>query len=226
MDLIQLREEDLLLQLGNTENSFVERKTFSDYKDWLKTAVAFANSAPVGYPAILFIGVMNDGSPEPNKENLDSVQKKVGDRISSAYPPIFYLSKVLRIDEKEILAVIIPGSADRPHFAGPAYVRKDTRSVRASDEQFARLIAERNSKTYEILKWKGKPITVIVAYRALAGQMSRPQTDASVVDCNQFLCDAGSGRRPALSSAGESRALLRQRQASPSNRISHPGALN
>jgi len=186
MDPSELKDEDLLLQLQSTEHAFVERKLFSDSKDWLKTAVAFANSAPIGYPAVLFIGVRNDGSPEPKAQSLDSIQKTFTKRMEQAYPTIYHLSKVLRVEDREVLAIIIPGSADRPHFAGVAYVRKGSESLRASDEQFQRLIAERNSKTYEILKWREKPITYYVAYRSAAGPMTGQPMEGVVADCNQF----------------------------------------
>jgi predicted HTH transcriptional regulator len=69
--MIELKDEGLLLRLRNFEDNFVERKTSADSKDWLKTVVAFANSTPVGYPAVLFIGVKDDGTPEERTVNLD-----------------------------------------------------------------------------------------------------------------------------------------------------------
>jgi predicted HTH transcriptional regulator len=66
-------DQELLLKLRNFEDNFVERKTISDNKDWLKTVVAFANSVPIGYPAILFISVKNDGTIR-DSVNLDKLQ--------------------------------------------------------------------------------------------------------------------------------------------------------
>jgi hypothetical protein len=51
--MVQLSDQDILAQLTNFENRFVERKSSGDHKDWLKTAVGFANTAPIGYPAIV-----------------------------------------------------------------------------------------------------------------------------------------------------------------------------
>jgi hypothetical protein len=51
-----LTDEELLLRLRSFEDAFVERKTKGDHIDWVKTIVAFANSTPVGFPAVLFIG--------------------------------------------------------------------------------------------------------------------------------------------------------------------------
>ena len=54
-------DEELLSRLKNFEDQFVERKTASDSKDWVKTAVAFANSAVEGLPCVLFIGAKDAG---------------------------------------------------------------------------------------------------------------------------------------------------------------------
>ena len=47
---VSLSDADLLARLKNFKDHFVERKTSGDKRDWLKTVVAFANSAPNGYP--------------------------------------------------------------------------------------------------------------------------------------------------------------------------------
>lgn len=187
-DMIELSDADILARLSAFEDAFVERKSTGDARDVLKTAVAFANSTPVGYPAILFYGVTDKGEPE-GKANLDTLQKTISSKLADAYPAIYYVTKVLEKDGKQFLAVIIPGSESRPHFAGQSFVREGSKSVSASKEQFQRLIAERNSKVYEILKWKGQQVSL---------QLPRPQTalrshvipkqrkrTAYMNDCNQ-----------------------------------------
>ena len=62
--MIEITDADLLLRLTNYEVHFVERKTSGDSKDLLKTVVGFANSAPIGYPAVLYIGVKDGGAIE------------------------------------------------------------------------------------------------------------------------------------------------------------------
>ena len=57
-------EEDLLRKVSDTENNFVERKTISDTRGWLETAVAFANLCPIGQPGILYIGANSAESAE------------------------------------------------------------------------------------------------------------------------------------------------------------------
>jgi predicted HTH transcriptional regulator len=157
---VQLTDEELLLRLTSTEDSFVERKLFSDSREWLEAAVAFANTGAVGYPSILFIGVKDDGTPEGRVENLESIQNKFSKKLSDAFPQIHYTTRVLEKDGKRFLGVIIPGSLERPHFAGHAYVRDGDKTVKASGLQFARLVAERSSKAYEILRCKGQEITM------------------------------------------------------------------
>lgn len=178
-------DEELANWLANTENAFIERKTSSDSRDWLKTVVGFANSAPAMYPAILYIGVKDDGSPEQKQADLDSVQKTLGERVRHAYPTVYYVTRILKVAGRELLAVIVPGSPNRPHFAGPAYVREGSVTVEASKDQFELLIAMRNSKASKILDWRGRVVTI--------GQLRkgehRPGSfgQATVIDCNQFF---------------------------------------
>ena len=187
--MIELKDEELVLRLRNFEDNFVERKTSGDSKDWLKTVVAFANSTPIGYPAVLYIGVKDDGSPEERTVNLDSLQKTFTKEMGDAYPPPYYLMKVFCINGKQVLAVVVPGSPDRPHFAGQAYVRKGSQSIVASDSQFVELIASRNSKAYEILKWKGKAITVALFgghTKAFGSPVEKRSRECTLLACNQF----------------------------------------
>jgi hypothetical protein len=70
-----LTDIELLPRIGNFENHFVERKTTGDKKDWIKTVAAFANSAPDGYPCVLYLGVKDNGDIETPQANLDTLQK-------------------------------------------------------------------------------------------------------------------------------------------------------
>jgi hypothetical protein len=185
--MIELTDGDILSRLDNLEDSFVERKTEGDSGDWLKTVIAFANSVPIGYPALLFIGVKDDGTVQ-GLRNTDSLQKKLSSKINESYPVPYYWSKVLEKDSKKFLAVIVPGSENRPHFAGPSYVRDGSKTVAASEEQFKTLLAQRNSMAYELIKWRGKnvsmwqPTATSTTYHPSAGAFG----DAVIVDCNQF----------------------------------------
>lgn len=197
-----LSEEQLLHLLRSTEHDFVERKPNRQYGDWLQTAVAFANSAPIGYPAVLFVGVDDSGAPQeldgaagkPLEERLESLQKSITDILDKAYPPIYRLCVPVRVDGGGCIAVIIPGSPSRPHFAGKAYVRKGPSTSEASESQFQMLIAERSSKIYELRKLIGK--------RALLEQFVKNQTGSAgiapitLTDCNQHFITYEYGQPP------------------------------
>jgi Schlafen, AlbA_2 len=187
--MIQLSDEDILRRLTDTEDGTVERKTAGDYRDCLKTAVAFSNSLPVDDPGIIFVGVGDDGTVQ-DKLNLDSLQRDVARGLGKIYPRVYAQMKVLRDSTgKEFLAVIVRGSENRPHFAGPSYVRDGSRTIEASEGQFEGLIAERSSKAYKIREWLGREITfripegrgVTVGYSFYRGP-----GPARVVDCSQF----------------------------------------
>lgn len=180
---VELNEEDLLARMKNFEDHLVERKVVSDEKDWKKTAVAFANSVPIGVPAVLFIGVRDSGEIETPPKNLDEVQKKFNSKMKTVYPRIFYVPKIVSENGRQALAVIIPGSELRPHFAGLAYVRRGSVSEDASEAQLRELIAQRNSKATTILEWKGKNVTVFLR----SGDSEIPLPNSTIVaDCNQF----------------------------------------
>ncbi len=146
-DGLTLSDDDLTRKLSDTENAFIERKTAKDRMGWLKTAVAFANTCPEGLVGLLYIGVDDEGQIHnlPPDANFEKLQKTVSETITAAFPPIYYLSKTLSKNGQEFLVVIIPGSANRPHFAGKSYVRVGPETREASDDQFERLIAERSS---------------------------------------------------------------------------------
>jgi hypothetical protein len=185
--IVALSDEDLLAKMKNFEDHFVERKTAKDDKDWLKTVVAFANSAPVGVPCVLYIGVRDSGDIETPQVDLDDVQKRFNSKLQKAFPRVPYTLKILSAGELQALAVIVLGSELRPHFAGPSYVRRGSQSLPASEEQFAGLISSRNSKTYTILSFKGKPIKVIYRYRRGHGvDETEWRNNPTVVFCNQW----------------------------------------
>jgi hypothetical protein len=114
--------------------------------------------------------------------------------IGKVYPSIYPQMKAMKdASGKEFLAVIVRGSADRPHFSGPSYVRDGTQTREASEQQFARLIAERSSKVREILKSRGNQITLLFPAVELpwvgGGQgikLRDENVSACVLDCNQF----------------------------------------
>ena len=200
--IVELSDADLLARMRNFEDHFTERKTVGDEKDWKKTAVAFANSAPVGLPAVLYIGVRDSGEIEAPQRNLDEAEKKFNRKMESVYPRIYYVSKIVAENGLQALAVIIPGSESRPHFAGLAYIRKGSESREASEEQYEELIARRNSKTARILLWKDKNVSVMNR-NPVQGGLYHNETawpdNTVVVDCDQFFVTLRTGASPEMS---------------------------
>ena len=86
------------------------------------------------------------------------------------------------------MAVIVPGSPDRPHFTGKAYVRVGPKTEEASEQQFENLIAQRSSKVYEIQRWKGKEVTATWMRRnaAVHVPVEGGNTSGVIEDCSQF----------------------------------------
>jgi predicted HTH transcriptional regulator len=202
--IVNLSDDDLLARMRNFEDHLVERKVVSDEKDWKKTAIAFANSVPVGLPAVLYIGVKDNGEIETPQRNLDEIQRKFNSKMEHVYPRIFYVPKIVRENGRQALAFIIPGSELRPHFAGLSYVRKGSETREASEEQFNSLIAQRNSKTSRILSWKDKKITVV--NRLSVGRIAGPggtegqwPDNTAVVNCDQFYVTLQIGADPEFS---------------------------
>jgi len=136
--LVPVSEADLIKKLSDTEDNFIERKLVKDHRGWLNTAVAFANSCPIGYPGVLFVGVDNNGNVErhSNLVDFEKLQKSISERISDAWPPIYHFSQTLKKDSAEFVAVLIPGSELRPHFAGHSYVRVGPETRKASEARF------------------------------------------------------------------------------------------
>lgn len=160
---------DLIERIRDHEDSFVERKL--EGGDFKRTIVAFANSVPAEREAVLYIGVGDKGEIV-GITNPDSLQKKIRKIcLEECYPPIHFTTEILRIDNKAILAVIIPPSSNKPHFSGPAFIRRGCESISASPDLFNDLITSRDSKAYEILRYKNQIVTVVTQ----KGKLGRPE---------------------------------------------------
>ena len=142
------------------EDSLLERKLQSALKDLLKTIVAFSNSVSPGHTAVIIIGQRDDGTVQ-GVDNPDAIQKTVRETFEKVYPPTLWRSKVLEIDGKPCVRVEIEYDGDTPHFGGPAWVRRGSSTIVATDDLFQKLIELRLSKVRELGKWIGKPITVV-----------------------------------------------------------------
>jgi predicted HTH transcriptional regulator len=182
--LQNITDVELISRASNFEDQFTERKTYTNSKGWIETVVAFANSCPIGFPGVLYIGLKDDGTPQP-PINLDTAQKTFAENIKAIYPPVYCLPRVITIAETQVLAILVPGSPNRPHFTGKSYVRVGSTTNEASETQFASLIAQRSSPVYEILKWQGKSIS----FHLTEAHGDRPHQGAefTVEDCNSFF---------------------------------------
>jgi hypothetical protein len=183
--------EQLLALLRNPEDGFTERKPEGAKRDEIRrTLVAFANSVPEDRTAVLFVG-LHDGGAVLGVKATDSEQKRIREIAERhCYPPIPISSEVLSVEGTNVLAVQVHHSRKRPHFAGPAYVRRGSESVAASDELYEDLINSRTDKCRSILRWKGLIITVLSEQHVLgkskyiADVHQRDESECRVVACD------------------------------------------
>jgi predicted HTH transcriptional regulator len=175
--------DELHKRLLDHEDGWTERKPkdVSD-EDICKTIVAFANSLPDNEAGILFIGVSDKGIPL-GVDKTDEMQKKVR-RLAEdrCYPPISlqHNCKVFEADGKSIVAVIVSGSDNRPHFRGYTFVRVGSESVRPTVDQYERLLASRSSVARAILFERQKDHQVVVQ---IVGSNRDRRMLCKVVDC-------------------------------------------
>ena len=183
-----LSEDDLLRLLHSTEHTFAERKTVGDHKDWIKTIVGFANSLDPTEEGVLFIGATDSGQIEAKGTNFDTLQKTFSEKMVSVYPPVYHESRIVREQDRECLAVIVPGSRSKPHFAGPLFVRKLSETVVGTSEQYDSLLAARTDKAYELQLWRGSQITIREVRRipSAAYEVREYLMTATIMECNQF----------------------------------------
>jgi len=183
-------EEDLIRKVSDTENNFIERKTVNDTRGWLETAVAFANSCPVGQPGILYVGADNNGEIKKQADGYDfeKLQRSISGRIREAWPPIYFASHILKKNNLEFVAVVIYGSPKRPHFSGRALVRIGPETRDASEEEYDKLIAQRSSKVYFLQKLIGET----VYWQQIGYQEGN--NNGKLTDCNQFFATVDMGQ--------------------------------
>ena len=199
--------EQLLALLGNHEDNFIERKPEGVSPSELRqTVCAFANTVPEGSVAVLFIGVHDKTGERLGVANPDQLQKRIRDACQGdCYPPITYTSEVLPPEDgKIVVAVVVPPSDAKPHFAGPAYVRVGSESPKASSQQYEELILSRVDKAREILTHKHEVFSVRgIGYKLGS---NKPLHDGGYIEqceCRIEACtghlvtfnDIGSGRR-------------------------------
>jgi hypothetical protein len=108
--------------------------------------------------------------------------------MESVYPPIYCATRTVTENNRECLAVIVPGSAAKPHFGGPAYLRDGSKTVVASSSQYDALLASRIDKTCELQRWVNRTVTLeLFTHRGgVANSVTKNSVDGVVIACNQF----------------------------------------
>jgi predicted HTH transcriptional regulator len=179
-------DEELRRRLADHEDGWTERKPKGvSTEDITKAIVAFANSLPDGQTAVLFIGLNDKTGAVEGVDDTDALQKNVRRAAEQrAYPPIHVGHNCRVFDEggKKVVAVMVEASGNRPHFAGPAFVRVGTESLAASAQQFDLLIASRTSAARLIIEaiQRGKEVLVEV----LKNRFDKPRLRCKVIECN------------------------------------------
>lgn len=183
--------DELRLRIADHEDNFTERKPEgASAGEFRRTLVAFANSIPEGRTGLLLIGVHDKGGVL-GCTNPDSVQKTIRKICEQdCYPPIAFTSEVIAAQPGPVVAVLVPFSANRPHFSGSAFVRRGSESVVASEQVFNELIYSRTAKAAAILKLKNQVVIVIGLGHRL-GSTRRDVTrdyreggEARILECN------------------------------------------
>ena len=181
----------LVARLANHEDALVERKPEGPSASEIRaTAVAFANSVPQGSTGVIFFGVTNDGKVA-GVSSSDSLQKTIRRQLQTeCYPPIEYQAHVLQVDGKAVVAVEIPESTRKPHFAGAAYLRRGSENVPASEQEYERLIASRNTVAGALARAIGQVWTVTAIGKQLGDTKPiqqpghRESTECRIEDVN------------------------------------------
>jgi hypothetical protein len=187
------REQQILNRLmkRSPEDNFVERKPQSVKGHELRqTLVAFSNSLDEPQTAVLFIGVEDKTGAILGIDDPEKLQLRVSDAGEECYPAIRPVMTVLEVDGKRVLAVEVAHSKEKPHFAGPAYIRSGSRSLKASDSVYRDLLTCHCSKAGELLRWKNKVVTVRVINKKLGNHY--PEWDPSInreYECTVVSCD-------------------------------------
>jgi hypothetical protein len=194
---VNVTERDLLSRMRNFEDHYVERKTSSDGKDWVKTIVAFANSTPIDGYSVLFIGVRNSGEIEPPKTDFDELQRNLNRQLKHVQPAIPCVQQIISENGRQALAIVVPYSPGRPHFSGPAFIRRGSENLPATPEELEQMVQSRNTKVARILAHKGERIHVVNSLATPHGASESYWGGAPHIhDCNQDFITLGNGPNP------------------------------
>lgn len=195
-------------RLSHPEDGLTERKPEgAGERDFKETLVAFANAVPQGSEGILFVGVSDKGDILGCK-GIDSLQKTIN-RICSndSYPPILARFESKEFEGKAVLAVIVPYSAQRPHFSGHAFRRVGSQNVKADEAAYSDFIAARSSVGARILENRGN----VVQVRSVGKKLGDPRpVPPNYSESGQFLIEACDPHTVTLQSTASNRRYVEQ----------------
>jgi hypothetical protein len=181
-------DEEILQRLTNTEDHLTERKSSPQRDQCTEAMVAFANSALPNKPGILYVGVNDKGQVLQEKAS-EKWQHDITAWANGCFPELPVIPRTLHNkDGKEFLAVVVPLSAARPHFARPAFRRQGAKTIPVSQQEIDEWIAYRNSKVRLILEWKGQIVRFSLVNVGPMGMMFAPAAgEYRVIDCNEHF---------------------------------------
>lgn len=217
-------DSQLLASISDSEDPFIERKSDGGGgAEFRKTIVAFANSLPPERVGVLYVGASNDGTV-PGVSEPDKLQRTLR-RIAEVecYPPIDIVLRVLKVQNSSVVAVIVPSSSKRPHFAGPAYVRVGSESVSATESIYKDLLLAQDDKRRFLLDHKAATWTVeFIDKRPGQVQSTRSPKGNSVDECSIEQVSAFFVRLRSLSSQTVFTELLQDLHISYDDKLHRP----
>jgi hypothetical protein len=176
-------DEEILQRLTNTEDHLTERKSKPQRDQCTEAMVAFANSALANKPGILYVGVSDNGEVLQDK-TPENWQHEITAWGNGCYPELPVIPRTLsNQDGKEFLAVVVPRSEVRPHFARPAFRRQGAKTIRVPQHEIDKWIAYRSSKVRVIAERIGQ--TVLVQPQNAGAGMWASAGPHKVLDCNE-----------------------------------------
>ncbi len=121
--------------------------------------VAFANSVAPDDTAIIFIGEKDDGAVQ-GATNIENIQKAVTREAEKIYPEIYFRTEVYERDGKQCVRVNIKHNGLAPHFGGPAWVRRGSQTIKATEQLYQQMLEQRQGKLRVLLQCLNRDITV------------------------------------------------------------------
>ncbi len=183
---------DIWDRISHPEDSLTERKPeAAGERDLKETITAFANSVPRGSEGVLFVGVADKTAEIVGCKGVDSLQKKISKICTNdCYPPVQHQLQSRDFDGKTVVAVIIPHSTQRPHFAGHAFRRLGAQNVKSDETAYADFITARSSVGAKILELRGKTVRIRTLGKKLGNPHPLPGGYSEAPECLIEDCDA------------------------------------